>query len=99
MTQRVLYIQNNIITNIIGYPDGEPLPEADADGYYVLATSDSQNVGDVFDMTDTLQERRINKLDAMVYKELFRLTNEVRVLRGQGQITANQYRTYIKTQA
>ena len=99
MVQRVLLINAGVIRNIIGYPDGDTFPESDADGEYVLAVTGTESVGDAFDLTDTRLERRLAKLDLMVYKELFRLTNEVRVLRGLGTITANQYRNAIKAQA
>ena len=105
MVQRVLLVKAGVIRNIIGYPDvdelGNPVvfPESDTDGEYVLAVTGTESVGDAFDLTDTRLERRLAKFDIMIYRELFRLTNEVRVLRGLGTITANQYRNAIKAQA
>ena len=99
MVQRVLLVKAGVVANIIGYPDDAAVPEEDAEGEYVAAVTGLESVGDAFDLTDTRLERRLAKFDVMIYKELFRLTNEVRVLRGLGTITANQYRNAIKAQA
>ena len=98
MVQRVLFIRAGKVANIVGYPDGETVPEF-TEGCDVVPAAGTENVGDVFDMTDTLLERRINKQDRMIYQELFRLTNLVRTLNAQGTITVAQYRAFIKTQA
>ena len=93
---RVLYVKAGVIVNVVEHPNP---PETDDGCVVVPAVSGLESAGQAFDVTDTLLERRLNSAEVMIYKELFRITNEVRVLRGLGTITITQYRAAIKTQA
>jgi hypothetical protein len=98
---RYLAVKANVIRNIIDYPiDYEPgVPEEDENGNALIPEpAGTWAVGGAFDATDALNEQRLNRQDQVILRELFRLTNEVRVLNGQATITSAQYRTFIKTQ-
>lgn len=96
--QRILLVKAGFIANIVAYADGLVVDAVIEGCDTATAVTGAESVGDAFDITDALRERRINQMDTMIYKELFRLTNEVRVLRSLATITAAQYRTAIKAQ-
>ena len=100
MVQRILVVDaTNKVTNVIGYPDGVAIPDMDAAGNTLVpAVTNTETPNDTFDLTDTLLERRINRQDVMIYRELFRLTNAVRILELKGQLTLPQDRAFLKTQ-
>lgn len=93
---RYLWIKAGKIVNVVEYGPTTP-PENEEGNEIVLAVTGLESVGDTFDVADTLKDRRITKVDAAIYQELFRLTNAVRTLNAQGTLTPAQYRAYIKT--
>lgn len=92
----MLYVVSGFIVNIVEYPTPADAPERDGDADVVPAVTGVENVGDAFDVTDTLRERRVNKMEQAILQELFRLTNAVRTLNGQATISGAQYRTFFK---
>lgn len=96
--QRVLFINNGIVVNIVAYPD-DAVPTTVNGGMVVVDPTGTVNVGDPFDMTATMQDRAIDGVDVLVFRELFRLTNAVRALQTPAlpPITALQYRAFLKT--
>jgi hypothetical protein len=110
---RTIYVQNGFVVNIVEEP-AYVSPYRMADGTYVTADPGGTNVGDAFDATVILTAIVENDpLLKALFKELFRLSNEVRSLRTEvnklatpdpytaaqaAQVTAQQYRDSIKTQ-
>ena len=93
---RYLWVKAGKVANVVEYGATTP-PENEDGNDIVLAVTDLESVGDTFDVTDTLKERRISAVELAVFQELFRLTNAVRTLNAQLTISAAQYRTFIKT--
>lgn len=101
---RYIHIKDGFVTNIVEYPNG-PLMEngypRNGDlGELVMVDPGNINVGSAFDVTDELQNRRFDKLEAIIFFELRRLTNEVRALKlvfPDPLLTIGQYRAYIKS--
>lgn len=94
---RMLYVKGGFIVNVVEYPIPADAPERGDDGEDVVPTvTGVENVGDAFDVTDTLRERRVDKMEQAILQELFRLTNAVRTLNGQATISGAQYRTFFK---
>ena len=50
--------------------------------------TDDQRIDSVYSLSDT---------DQVIFKMIFELVNEVRVLKGQGEINGAQFRDYLKT--
>lgn len=99
--QRFLYVKAGRVTNVVGYPDGVVPPLLTSEGEdIILDPTGTTSVGDAFDTTSALQDRSIDKVDLLVFKELFRLTNAVRAAQipALPAITAAQYRAFLKTQ-
>ena len=93
---RYLYVVGGVVVNVVEY--SVTPPEVDEDGTnIILAITGVENIGDTIDITDVLKERRISKMETVIFQELFRLTNDVRILKGQATITVNQYKTFIKS--
>jgi len=93
---RCLHVKNGLITNIVEYP-GTPPFETDSGETVVPDLTSSWSVGDPYDVTGDLDDRKIDSVDAVVFGELFRLTNAVRALNSQAAITKAQYRSFIKS--
>ena len=92
---RYLWVKAGIIVNIVEYP-GTP-PEVEGGNDIVLAATGLESVGDAFDVTDTRNERQLNRVDGVILKELFRITNAIRTLNAQANLSAAQYRAFLKT--
>lgn len=93
---RALHIRANRVVNIVEYPGA--IPETAEEDFVVPAVTGLESVGDTFDVNDTLLNRRVDKQDVMIFRELFRLTNAVRILEVKLAMTQAQYRAFIKTQ-
>jgi len=92
---RYLWIKAGVIANIVEYPTTPPETENGND--IVPAVTGLESVGDAFDVTDTRNERQLTRIDGVILKELFRITNAIRTLNAQANLSAAQYRAFLKT--
>ena len=92
---RCLHVRNGKVVNVVEYP-GTP-PETDGDDLVVPAVTGIESIDDNFDEAAERLDRSYNKIDLVVGKELFRLTNAVRALQSQTPLSAAQYKAFIKT--
>lgn len=92
---RALWVKAGRVVNIVEYPNS--LPEAEQGNDVVPAVTGLESIGDVFDATDALKERQLNRTDQVIFQELFRLTNAVRTLQGSATLTPAQYRNFVKS--
>jgi hypothetical protein len=80
------------VTNVVGADDISQINEGPgADIFEDVAGT--VNVGDSYDVKDVSYDR----LDIVTHKVIFQLLNEVRVLQAQPQITAAQYKSFVKS--
>lgn len=95
---RYLIVAGTQIVNIVEYESAIP-PDTDEVGNLIIleVPQGTKNVGDIYDPTPDLNERYVTKMDRVVFQELFRLTNAVRVLEAKVALTGPQYRVFIKT--
>lgn len=94
---RKLYVKGGIIRNVVEHAV-EPTETVTPDGEDIVdAVTGTEAPGEAFDVTPALHEREVRCHDGILIKELFRLTNAVRVLQGQAALTAAQYRAFLKT--
>ena len=97
LVMRKLYATGGIIRNVVEHAV-EPTETVTSDGEEIVdAVTGSEAPGEAFDVTPALQEREVRRHDGLLVKELFRLSNAVRVLQGQAALTAAQYRAFLKT--
>lgn len=94
---RCLHVLNGFVTNIVEYPNGHPLKDPTNGADVIPAVTGFESVGDSFDVTSSLRDNLFNTMDAIVIKELFRLTNEARVLQLKAQLTFPQYAAFLKS--
>lgn len=92
---RCLHVQNGFVVNIVEYPNGIPATSGGAD--VIPAVTGLESVGDAFDVTSAKRATQLSAMDTIVIQELFRLTNETRILQLKGPITLPQYLTALKT--
>lgn len=78
------------------YPNGHPVKD-DQGADIVLAVTGLESVGDAFDVAPGKRDSTFNGMDAIVVKELFRITNDIRILKLQGQLTLPQYVAFLKS--
>lgn len=91
---RALWVKAGRVVNIVEYVN---LPDTEQGNDVFPSVTGLESVGDVFDPTDALRERQLNKSDQVIFTELFRLTNAVRTLQGSATLTPAQYRNFIKS--
>ena len=97
---RYLYIKNGFVTNIVEHPT-EPDETSSQGEDIVPDTSSTLSIGSAYDVVPDLRERVFIKLDTdtffrVIMKELFRISNAVRVLQGNTQETGAQFKARIK---
>lgn len=91
--KRVLLLKDGVVQNVVGFDDAAEVP-LEMDGCRcAIDPTGSTNAGDAFDE----RELTLDAMDRVVFRELFRLTNELRATRGLGALTATQYRAHLKT--
>lgn len=59
---------------------------------FPLEDTDTRTIGSIVDDKDLLFEKQ----DVILHRIIFQLVNDVRVLKGQGTITATQYKNYVR---
>lgn len=91
---RYLHVQNGFIVNIVEYSNGAPPTSGSAD--VIAAVTGLESVGDAFDITSSKRAALLTSMDQIVILELFRLTNETRILQLRGQLTLPQYLATLK---
>lgn len=94
---RYLYVKSGRIVNVVEH--AETPPDSDDGSDIVAAVTGLEAPGDVFDAADAIKTREVAKLEGvnlLIFQEMFRLTNELRALRSQSQITRAQYRNALK---
>jgi len=94
---RYLHVKSGFVVNIVEYPTTPDDTDTNTNSDIVPAVTGLESVGDAFDVTDTLKDRRVSKVELAVFQELFRLTNAIRTLNAQATLTPAQYRTFVKT--
>lgn len=90
---RCRWVANGRITNIVEYPGA--IPSAGDNGETIVADG-PEGVGDAFDVTATQKTSLLASMDQIIIQELFRLTNETRILQLKGQLTFPQYLALLK---
>lgn len=95
---RYIHVVAGVVRNVVDYPDDNPVPEIDQQtGAIVIPDPTGRtNVGDAYDQLDADRERLFAAVPTVIKKELFRLTNEIRALRGEAALTVNQYKAQVK---
>lgn len=94
---RYLYVGGGIVRNIVEHPTTPP--ERSPEGYDIVPDPTGLiSIGAVYDVANDLREREYTRLqvDRVILSEIFRLTNEVRVLQGQAVVTQAAFKTRIK---
>lgn len=93
---RYLYVKGGLVRNIVDYGFVPPA-QSDAGEDIVPSVTGTENVGDAFDASNAKRDSQYSGMDAVMVKELFRLTNAVRVLQSQAPLTAPQYAAFLKS--
>lgn len=93
---RYLYVKGGVVVNVVEHQDTPPYNDNGTE--IVPDLTGTLGVGDAFDMTDIRNDRRFDRVDFVIFRELFRLTNESRAQSSppQGPLTAAQYRAFVK---
>jgi hypothetical protein len=92
---RFLWVKAGAITNIVDYGTATP-PDIENGNDVVPEVTGLEFVGQAIDITDTLKTRYINRMDQVALQELFRLTNQTRVLSLLSPLTLDQYKATLK---
>lgn len=91
--KRYLFVKGGVVINVVGYED-DVIPAPVIDGYdVILDPTGITNLGDAFDQRDI----QLDRADQIILKELFRISNALRVINLQQAFTATQYRAFLKT--
>ena len=91
----MLHVSKGVIVNIVEYAQTPPLVD-DTGNDIVAGISGVENVGDLFDMTPVLKDRRTDTQEPVLLKELWRLTNEVAILSLKDNVTFDEYLAQFK---
>lgn len=95
---RYLHVRGTIVVNVVEYPTPPPLVSEEGDDI-ILDPTGQTNAGDTFDPRPERKERELNRMDPVVFDELFRLTNSDRAqnIPPRLPLTQEQYRDFLKT--
>lgn len=92
---RYLYVKAGIVTNVVEHPTAPPAVSEDG-ADIVPDLTGTGFVGMARDVTAEIRETAYTRLDVVVLRECFRLTNEVRALQSLAPVSAAAYKNNIK---